>query len=615
MTVQAANKQLAQVCAAIPLDAKPGHTPIKIRTDLTHAIEIIVPEIATPGKTLVLTKFEKDGWQIGFANYSLPENIECEIPRDATPGVTELPVKYKGTQVTTVLVPDFAKPGVDDLLVVRPDDACDPWSVILCQDPDHPEAVKEMAIGASQTALRAPPLNPDLAFLNLAEALREAGAYVNPKIMRGRAPPLNVPGILAREDIAEGERIFSIPKDLHVSTLSGAKHLPAFFEDTTIPKLPQQSSEEAARYALVTRLLHEAEERAEAREAGKEVSSEGNLLAKVDPKVRRVWEAYMDQLLSEDFAHHPLRKMGENPEAMQEQIRPSAYSTQLYKEVRRVHTLYREILNNSKVLDGQRFERGMFLRTMLNFQSRQFKAAVSASLIPGSDLLNHAPADQMSVQWMWREDIQEHVLTCVRSVSAGTELLQSYGCHSNSSFYRCYSFTMPPQREQAWCYSLWKDDAPAVYAEQVPDASAAMKSEVHLTTTEISQSLRDLLTEIAKAGGNAAFFLRSICTAHIRPFEESKKLQPAIASLRLMRSKDPTSAAWWEHLSGPDAAMVDDEMVRIQMSDYMCLVAYLEAISVLSGEVEEDRCLAKATTLRQLLYTFLLDLHDTYSSE
>jgi hypothetical protein len=587
---------------------------LKVRTDWEHAIEIKVPDMAAPGSTMVLTKLEQDGWQIGIANFPLPETIGREIPSDVTPGVTELPIMYKGVEVTKILVPDLAKPGVDDIQVVRPEDPLDAWGVILCQDPDHPDAVKEMAVGATQAALRAPPLDPNIAFQNLKEALVQAGAIVNPKITRGKAPPLNVPGILATEDIEEGEIIFSIPKHLHVSHLCAEEQTPSFYEDTNVKKLPEQSREEGARYALVTRLLHDAEERAVAAKENREWKPEDDWLAEVDPKIRNIWVTYADQLLSEDFEHHPIRKMGENPEAMRKLLLPSCYSTHLYKEVRRVRTLYREVRKNSQILQGTRFEAGMFLRTMLNFQSRQFKAAVSASLVPGSDLLNHAPADEMCVAWGWYEDIEAHVLKCVRSIKAGQELLQSYGNHANTSFFRCYGFTMRPVKETTWCYSLWKDDVPAVYTQFIPPTSTANKSEVHLTTMEVSQSLRDVLTEIAQAGGNPAFFLRSVCTACLRNFEATEKLKPTIQSLRMSRSDNPCTAAWWEYLTEAEMPLVDDEMVRIQMSDYLCLVMHLEAISLIAGEVDESKCLLSAKLFRHQLKNFLFDLHDTYQS-
>jgi hypothetical protein len=219
----------------------------------------------------------------------------------------------------------------------------------------------------------------------------------------------------------------------------------------------------------------------------------------------------------------------------------------------------------------------------------------------------------MSVQWLWEEDSQAHVLRAIRAVSAGHELLQSYGNHSNTGFYRCYNFTLHPQLEVTWCYSLWRDDILDIFNNFVPEGSFANTSEIHLSTSEVSQSLRDILTEIAANGANPAFFVRLACTALVKRFADCSRLQPVLESLKRSRDVDPTCCAWWQHLEGEDAAMVDDNMVRIWMSDYLCLVAYLEAISFAAGEVQDSQCLSHAIVLRHQLRDLLFALHGVHN--
>lgn len=276
-----------------------------------------------------------------------------------------------------------------------------------------------------------------------------------------------------------------------------------------------------------------------------------------------------------------------------------------------MHTLYRMVCNTAGGIPGgllgPRFESGMFLRAMLNFQSRQFKAAVSRSLVPVSDLLNHAPAEVMGVRWGWNEEQQAHMLTAVRDIKAGQELLQSYGNHPNSSFYRCYNFTMPPQMESAYSYSMWKEDLPKVYDKFVPPGCNANVSEVHLNSGEVSESLREVLREIAENGGNAAFFMRVACLTCAKRYEGCVRLQPAIEALKRSRAEDPTSSVWWP--TRPDETLVDREDVRIQMGEYLCLQAHLEAVDVVSGDVSESNCLACAFAMRAHLTSYIVELY------
>jgi hypothetical protein len=255
----------------------------------------------------------------------------------------------------------------------------------------------------------------------------------------------------------------------------------------------------------------------------------------------------------------------------------------------------------------------MFLRAFLNFVSRQFRAAVSRSLVPVADLLNHAPFVDMNVAWGYNADKQAHILTAVRDIKTGDELLQSYGNHPNACFFRCYNFTLPPHKETSWCYSIWGEDNVEIFADFVPPSSRANSSEVHLSSSELSESLREVLQEIAQAGGNPAFFVRVICTKLLKSFEERASLRPALDSLRLAREKDPQSSSWWQHLGSADAGLVNNQAARIHMCEYLCLVAYQEAIDVVADAKAADVCLFHATKMRTELIECILQLHQEYN--
>jgi len=619
MTVQLEEKgmpkQLAQVCVAVPDNAKRDETVLTVyvprimeNSNSHSCVKVKVPPMAEPGQTMVLTKYGT-GWEVGVATCSLPESITITVPNDALPGESDVPIMYRGLEVTRVPLPEWAKPGVDEVRADRPSDPSEPWAVTLQVDPDYPELVRNMAVGAAQTSLRASPLDSNIAYQRLVEAVTLAGGYVNPKMMRGQAPPLNIPGIIAREDIAEGETICKIPKALHVSPFTAEAYAPNMWKGMTLQGTGLRA-QEAALFAVGARLLQDAEDRAVAREADSlaDLSSQSAWLTGADSQTRMVWEAYMDQLLGEDFTDHPLRKAGEDPEAAKAVLRPSCMASHLYMETKCMQTLYRLVSNSGDLL-GARFESGMYLRAMLNFQSRQFKAAVSKSLVPVADLLNHAPFAEMGVAWGWNEGEQAHVLTAVRAIRAGAELLQSYGNHSNAAFYRCYNFTLPPCIETAWCYSLWKDNVPDIFAQFVPPDSQVNLSEVHLSSSEVSASLRDTLRDIAQSGGNPAFFLRVACQRCMQPFTEFVPLQPALQSLERKRKICPGSCAWWECLDVADRALAFSDIVRIHMCEYLCLVAYLEAVSVVAGEMSENGCLLHARGMRQQIKGFIFELH------
>jgi len=373
----------------------------------------------------------------------------------------------------------------------------------------------------------------------------------------------------------------------------------------------EQRQEEATLLAFATRLLHEAEDRAVARASGASPDSPApEWLKGVDPKVLKVWETYMDQLLGEDFAGHPVRVAGEDLPAMAATFGPSMIARHLFKEARSMHTMHRVTADRvPKEVLGDRFEKGMYLRAMLCFNSRQFRAAVSRSLVPVADLLNHASANRRGVAWLYDNDTQAHVLTVLRDHAAGEELLQSYGSHSNVSYYRCYGFTETCQEETQWSYSLWREAHPQLYDLFIPETSDRQKSEVFLSSVDLSESLQEVLTEIAGNGRNPAHFLRCICTVCMKPYEEDARLQPFMAALKASRALDPSSSQWWTESSGTEHDPTTDNIIRVQMCEYMCLLAHLEAVAVVAGETSHDKCLTIATNMRIGLQDLVIALY------
>lgn len=610
--------QLAQVSTIIPPDSKPGETMLEVEVphdteNERRALQFRVPPGAKDGDRLIFTKYEKLGWTCGLAKGRITGTIVAPIPPDAQPGVTEIPIRSAdGYEIMRPRVPPAARPGVDEFHVKA---GVAGFEVSLAVDQDDPKSVRDMAVAASQASLRAPPRPADEAYGVLADAVRAAGGFVTSKMVRGRAPPLNIPGMIAAEPIAEGEEICRIPERVHVSPQTTDRYLPEMWAAVGAQELMEVCKarwKEAVLFALVALMLQEAEDRAVLRRDGCESGAVSDDFKGLPSEVREVWSAYMDQLLAEDFEHHPIRKTAADPDEVRNHISPCTMTVHLLKESKTVHTLFRLVQKAGGDGWTTRVQKGMFFRAMLCFQSRQFKAAVSNSGVPVADLINHATGPMRGVVWRYDEDAQAHVLTAVRPHAAGEELFQSYGDHANTCLYRCYGFTQAPDLETKWTFSLWAELVPTLFAKFVPQGSPAYHAEIALSTAEVSDGLRDLLAEIAATGQNPAFFLRMVCAELMKPFQKDVKLLPALVAFRRVRAADPTSAEWWTGLAEADRGLLNSEPIRLQMSEYVCLTAVAETVSLAAGEAEDIKCLALAGLMRRPLVTYISALYSKY---
>merc|ERR1712032_178308 len=226
-------------------------------------------------------------------------------------------------------------------------------------------------------------------------------------------------------------------------------------------------------------------------------------------------------------------------------------------------------------------------------------------MVPIVDLLNHSPRDTAGVEWGYDDLKHDMVLTAKRAHATGDELLQSYGALNNISAYRSYGFTQPASIEPVWAYSLWRHHAPLIFDEFLPGGGSF---EILLESTKVSNTLHGLLHDVAKHGGNAAYFLRLVCASCRVRYEQDARLRPAIEAFGRARAKEPTSSAWWTELGSADTAMLEDDGVRIQMSEYLCLIVHLEAISYAAGQIPEDACILRAARMRAALKESLLKL-------
>merc|ERR1719183_2101963 len=95
----------------------------------------------------------------------------------------------------------------------------------------------------------------------------------------------------------------------------------------------------------------------------------------VDPCVQQVWEAYADNLLSQDFAYHPYRKAATDPDAMRESMLPSPevdYFIDMSADIIAIHSIISEFCSDEVL--GPRFgEVSMFFRGRLSVLTRVFQ--------------------------------------------------------------------------------------------------------------------------------------------------------------------------------------------------------------------------------------------------
>jgi len=449
----------------------------------------------------------------------------------------------------------------------------------------------------------------------LFQTAREAGCFVSDKVVRGSAPPLCIPGLLAAADIEAGEELMRIPERFHITPRTLEQLSPRLWEATTQRNdVPPSRRHEVGQAAFVALLLGEAEERAVARAAGRaaeDLADGAQPELPVDDGVRQVWARYGDALLGEDFAYHPYRMAATDPQAMREALEPSPeadFYLDMAQDLVHVHSM---------LVDGAGPESpvrmpglGMFLRARLSMVTRVFQARHDSTLVPVSDLFNHAPDMQQGVSWRWNEDAAAMIVTADRAHKKGEEIFCSYGPRSNLLLFRTYGFTHAPEVEPAWTYIVRPTRVRAIYEAFLPDSE--MQPQLMLDSKYLDDSVCDVLNKVAQNGRDAAAFLRLVCARCLWPYEHCLGLQPALRALRKVRESRPDSCAWWEGLSEEDRRLADETATRIRMSEYLCLTSYLEAVDLAEDgrEPTEGRCMEGALYISQLIFQAITMLQE-----
>lgn len=583
-----------QVVVEVPKNVRPGVTKLAVDVDEESELHILVPVEAAVGDRLRISKEEGGPWTCvilknqplyDMTNRQLSSpggdtgKLQLLVPATIKPGETKLQVSISDSEQVQLSVPENASPG-DLVELVR---SAETWTAkftrdrySVASDPKNNLAVMaDLAKTSSQAGLDA-----EAAAENLIAVAKEAGCFVSPKIKRGCVPPLNIPGLVAVEAIEEGEELIRVPSKFHITPPAVERAAPVLAEAAKASSLQEQRRLEALHAFFVARLLADSQERAVSSEKASNSNAFNRWTATEDQK--KVWEAYADTLLTEDFSYHPFRLAACSPEEMRGHLSPSQEAEYYIDMASDLMSLHDTMLRSSEVAGmPERLEAEMFLRARMSAQTRVFQTCVDTTLVPVADLLNHSPTLTPGVLWSWDAKAEAMIVTAVRAHNAGEELFTTYGARSNMLLYRTYGFTLHPINEPSFTYIIRPHLVRPIMKIFLDDEDA--RPLILLETSHIDDSLCQVLNKVGKKGGNATEFLRLLCARSRWGYEQNENIRPALEALKRAREVDPGSHAWWEHIDDKHKDLVQQDAVRVIMSEYLCLTAHMEAADAADG--------------------------------
>jgi len=579
----------------IPEGVVPGSTQLRADVGGGTKLLITVPEGVHDGDELQLTCDAQGHWRCSIASKSSallapprPEaqQVSCIVPQDATPGVTTIEVGGTTEGVSLlVTVPREARPG--DRLVLEEDGNSWKMRVVRGGTVDEKNCKEARSTRVDLCHL---PVDLQDAYEKLVTAARGAGCFITPKLRRGVSPALGVPGLIVSERVAEGEVLFRVPASLHISPPTCREAMPELCSAVdALPGLFHHT--EAGHAACLTALLSNALERID-----------GMASRACGHPAAELWDCYAHACLGEDFSKHPYVLAMLDIVTLHRKLSPSSVAKHAAMMVG--HTLaVRDVIHRGvdPRLQGARAHSGVFLQAQLCLLSREFKTPKGSSLVPVVDLLNHSTTP--GLRQRWEQEGPAMVLTATRSHEVGEELCITYGRVSNPLLLRTYGFTIPPQLEESLTCTLSADVVQRFIATlpkvNQGDAAVASVGEVCLNIELLDDSLIQVLNLCTDKQGDHEAFLRGVCADTIRFYEEDAALLPALDALQRKRFDDATSHSWWEAPEVANCQALDE--VRVKMTEYLTLTAYLEALDVVRGLLEEGRGLSRAASLRKLM--------------
>jgi len=609
------SEEKRSVTVEVPPGATPNSTVLQVAVGDGRSLKLKVPGNALPGDRIKLVKGSNGEWAChvvkvrspgasSAADESAPQGshasareaeadsvftLTCEVPIDATPGTTRLRVDQGGSQdPLLVLVPERALGG--DKLEIRKD-ASGSWDVRVLR---------------VQTSVSLDPVDMDVdqdgLFAEMVAAARKAGGFVNEKILRGSAPPLNIMGVVAQGRIEANEEICVMPSGIFLSGASCESAMPALYKAVlNLTSLAVGKRKESALIACVASILGHVR-----RKVTGEGDEDWELIAK-DEACAKLWTTYCHMLLGEAYAEMPLWHVVEDSESMKQLLEPSMEHQDMSAiggDVVKTHEIICKGVDEK--LLGPGFSLGVFMHARLAILSRAFSTGRGTSLVPVTDLFNHTSSP--SAVWEWQEERDAHVLVSKQVHEPGEEILISYGKRSNNCLFRTYGFTLPPSLEPVWTYTLNVNDPWGIHRKYLPEHQSGLV--IELDSGVCKDSLITAINGCLEARTKPYDFVRDLCRIPMGLFEKDPRLKRPMIALRKVREVNPTSAAWW---TIDDALQVSvdegsslpsrwhESAIHLKMSEYLCLLAHFEALECLEGTKLPEHCLEAATAMREIL--------------
>mmetsp|Transcript_64472 Transcript_64472/g.185320 ORF Transcript_64472/g.185320 Transcript_64472/m.185320 type:complete len:530 (-) Transcript_64472:14-1603(-) len=246
-------------------------------------------------------------------------------------------------------------------------------------------------------------------------------------------------------------------------------------------------------------------------------------------------------------------------------------------------------------------------------------------IAPIFDLFNHAPEVDSSLHYHVDENGSVEV-TAKHDILAGQELTISYGRRSNPELFGNWGFTDPPYAEPYWSVRIFTEKL----AERAfPELDASdLDVDLRLATPwsralgagesdSADVTLQTLQEELRLGKGTVPSLLEAvegIVGFFLAWHRQDRVIAEFVHVLQDNRARDPGSSVWWarypEHPSAARHLQEDADLshprrigfwnstaVRVKMSEYLCVLAYEEALQHLRGELPVDRAMAVSLDL------------------
>lgn len=618
-----------EITITIPAGAEPGRTRMRVAPGrsgdgASPQLIITVPMWARPGDELTLIESADGTWtcvaedsgpQGGAAGarqpipsvapeapaMSGPEQHEVRVPMGAVPGETQVAIGVGAGEPLLLTLPPHALPR--DILKLQREAGGKPWKVLVQREQEGEPSVVEL-----------PPcsMDPNQAFRMLVQAAHKAGAFVNPSIARGAPPPHFIPGLVATTLIEEGDVLFRIPASMQMSPSACKQRLQTIFCPAAYSTFIAEDRREEQGLAVCLMALLQ--------DISKRFSSDAAARRSVDPtglsSVPEVWKAYAAALLGTGLETHPWLAVSRDHAFLAGLLSPSSeidHATMMTGDVWAIHDvlvrLYTKLLKEVNA--------SFFRYARLCILSRAFYTPHGTSLVPLVDFCNHS-ADPVAHQ-RWELEGDAMVVKALRRIKPGEEITLSYGVYANTTLFRTYGFTLPPEEEPLWGFNFFASELQGLPSNVAPaqvKCCIAVQfldlEEVSFKSNALQPSLSKVLDGCDEGNGDAAAVLRTFCKMRMALYHEDCQLKAPLAALAQARRADVGCHSWWEHWDDdaswfcqgayPGECMPSiQDAVRVKMSEYLCLQAHVEAVDAAAGKLQEERCLRLAAPLRRAL--------------